>query len=147
MVGVLQREEAAMLVILGARTGPVNTLPAAFPVPFPLGGEEVLLVTDSKVTAKSNGDINHPVIHLHAELQVQQEGAVQAERLHADAGLAAGADALLARLAELRTDPLQLGQVIRSQYRGIWSEERWKQSMSAAVVKVQFELKQQEGSR
>lgn len=86
----------------------------------------------------SNGDLKAPRIHTDVTVTLTRDDPLLHSREASEAALARGMDALLRNLQLQGADPLDIGQTVRSMYRGVWTQERWRQAFTHADIEVRL---------
>ncbi|TDF97592.1 hypothetical protein [Paenibacillus piri] len=88
----------------------------------------------------SNGDLRAPVINASVTVTAGP-GAPQALRGPAAADSMAQRMSVLLRSLQLQgADPLDIGQTVRSLYRGAWTGERWRTALTRASIEVRVHM-------
>lgn len=88
----------------------------------------------------SNGDLKAPRIHTDVTITLMRDDPLLRSREASEAALARGMDELLGNLQLQGADPLDIGQTVRSMYRGVWTQERWRQAFTHADIEVRLHL-------
>ncbi|WP_284637809.1 Ger(x)C family spore germination C-terminal domain-containing protein [Paenibacillus silviterrae] len=129
-VGLLTPSETQLLACLqGARKLPELTLPS-----HPGKLESV----SCQSTISSNGDLQQPKLRIRLHITSSgQEVPVQALRQEVQH--------LLGWLQDKQADPLRLGDSMRRQHRGYWSDERWREVYAKAPIEVEVATTYQGG--
>lgn len=110
---------------------------SASPGPELAGAEAETL--SCRVQWRSNGELKHPKLSAQVEAvhvrpsgakPERQEGRAEASQLEGELR------GLLKQLQAYGTDPLDIGSAVRSQYRGVWTPERWREAFAKADIQV-----------
>ncbi|WP_282941231.1 Ger(x)C family spore germination C-terminal domain-containing protein [Paenibacillus sp. RC67] len=89
-----------------------------------------------------NGDLKTPRVNAVVTVSSDRTQSFDAlSRSAAEAAMEQQFTRLLRQLQEQRVDPLDVGQVIRAQYRGVWTTDRWRLAFSRADIHVNVRLK------
>ncbi|MDF2961159.1 MAG: spore germination protein GerAC [Paenibacillus sp.] len=88
----------------------------------------------------SNGDLKAPRINTVVTVTLKPGDPMLLNRKAAEAGMTLRMNELMYSLQLQGADPLDIGQTVRSLYRGVWTQERWRQAFSHAHLGIQIRL-------
>lgn len=84
-----------------------------------------------------NGDLKSPRVNAAVTVSTDKHLSIDAtRRTAAEKAMEQQLGRLLRQLQEQRIDPLDVGRIIRSQYRGVWTVDRWHSAFARAAIHV-----------
>lgn len=96
---------------------------------------------DCRVQWSGNGDLKSPRLHAKVTVVLNDGPALDSGgRVSAEEALEQRLTELLRRQQAQRIDPLDIGRVINSQYRGVWTADRWRAALARADIRVDVRI-------
>ncbi|WP_028547639.1 Ger(x)C family spore germination C-terminal domain-containing protein [Paenibacillus sp. UNC451MF] len=98
-------------------------------------------IVNCRTQWSGNGDLKSPSIKAVVTVSMDGNQSMDAKSKAAAEGVLEQQLARVIRqLQDQHIDPLDIGQVIRSQYRGVWTTDRWRSAFSRAEVHIDVRL-------
>ncbi|MFD0678858.1 MULTISPECIES: hypothetical protein [unclassified Paenibacillus] len=88
----------------------------------------------------SNGDLKAPRINAAVTVTVGKNDQLMLKRDLSETPMARSMSELVHKLQLQGTDPLDIGRTVRSLYRGVWTQERWRHAFSQADIAIRLRL-------
>jgi hypothetical protein len=89
---------------------------------------------------RSNGDLKAANIRADVTMTVKPEDPMLPNREASEAAMASKMTVLIHSLQQQGADPLDIGQSVRSLYRGVWTQERWRNAFTHASLVIRLRL-------
>lgn len=138
LVTVLSAGQSELLSCLRGSDLPRLVWPGTDQAESAAGRSTTLRQVSCRADIAANGDLKQPKLRVVLTVSALSDGRSTAgqwkERLKQQ-----GAE-LIRSLQELRTDPLRLGEAVRKQYSGLWTQERWREALSRAEIKLDVDV-------
>jgi hypothetical protein len=99
-----------------------------------------------RTEVSGNGELKHPKLRIRLTLAPQREQVQAMDKTGWEHSIQTDAAALLTKLQDKQVDPLRLGETIRLQYRGYWSDDRWRKAYAHADVDIQAAITKSGGA-
>lgn len=108
------------------------------PTESAIGKSPELRQVSCKTDIAANGDLKQPRLRMVLTISALSDGRSTAGQW--EERLKQQGSELIRSLQELRIDPLRLGEATRKQYGGIWTQERWREALVRAEVKLDIDV-------
>ncbi|MBP1156632.1 MULTISPECIES: Ger(x)C family spore germination C-terminal domain-containing protein [unclassified Paenibacillus] len=138
LVATLSSDQSEWLSCLRGGDLPRLAWPAKVSADFASGRSPELHQVSCSTDIASNGDLKHPRLRISLAIEGRSSGQASADQWEEEMSLQ-GTE-LIHSLQELRTDPLRLGEIVRQQYSGIWTQERWREALVRADVTLDVDV-------
>lgn len=139
LVATLSSDQSQWLSCLQGGNLPRLSWPTKASADSDSGRRPELYQVSCSTDIASNGDLRHPRLRIVLTMKARSNGQASAEQWEEE--VARQGSELIHSLQMLRTDPLRLGESVRQQYSGIWTQERWREALVRAEVTLDVNVR------